>query len=773
MEKRIFSKIPNLVNKSFKAVLILAGLVSHYSFAQHDPILPYKGKIGKTLEETQPSWPVVKAAPKNSPNIVYIIIDDVGYGASSAFGGLVQTPVLEQLANNGLRYTNFHTNAICAPTRASLLTGRNSHSVHIGQNSILGTPGYDRQTPFEKATIAEILRENGYNTYAVGKWHLTANHETTQAGPFNRWPTGRGFDHYYGFLSAATDQYHPQLWDDTKKIEIPDDNKTLVSTRITDKAINYIAEQKTINPDKPFFLYYAPGATHSPHQVTKEWIDKYKGKFDQGWDKYREQVLERQKKLGLVPEYVQLPPSNPGVKKWDELKADEKKLYLRFFEVYAAFFSHIDNEIGRLVDYLKDIDQFDNTLIYISVGDNGASKEGTFVGVVGGPGSAFDLTASEDERLAWNVKHLDLIGTEYSSSNYPQGWAQAANTPFRYWKQDANSEGGTHNPLIIHWPKGIKEKGGIRNQYTHVSDITPTTLELVNATVPEVINGYKQEPFEGSSFAESISNSKAADKHPVQYYEIKGSRSIYKDGWKAGALHIAGTDFKNDKWELYNLKEDFNERFNLAEKNPDKLKELVELFDTEAYKYNVYPLKDEAPGTPPLIRSIFDGRDVVVLYPGVSQIPDSPNLTNRSFSITADVDIPNANAEGVLFSNGGRNSGISFFVQKGKLYFVYNTGIETYTIASDKPVPAGKSKLKFAFDFAGEGKGGTGSLYINNTKAGEAKFAKSLFRGSEGLSVGKDIITTVTDKYTTPFAFSGKLKRIIIDLSNQNLRSQN
>lgn len=758
----------------WRNALITAGLLLASSVvvhAQHDPILPFKGKLGKTLGETQQSWPEPKVAPKDAPNVIYIVIDDAGYGSSSAFGGLIETPTLDKLANNGLRYTNFHTTAICAPTRAALLTGRNSHSVHIGQNSIIGAPGYDRQTPFEKATVAEILRENGYNTYAVGKWHLTAVHETTQAGPFNRWPTGRGFDHYYGFLSAATDQYHPQLWEDTRKIEIEDDNKVLISTRITDKAINYIAEQKSVNPDKPFFLYYAPGATHSPHQVSKDWIDKYKGKFDQGWDKYREQVLERQKKLGVVPEYVQLPPSNPGVKKWDDLTVDEKKLYIRFFEVYAAFFSHLDYEIGRLVEYLRDIDQFDNTLIYVSIGDNGASKEGTFVGVVGGPGSTFDPAASEEEKLAWNIKHLDLIGTEFSSSNYPQGWAQAANTPFRYWKQDANSEGGTHNPLIIHWPKGIKDKGGIRNQYSHIIDITPTTIELVGASVPSIINGYAQQPLEGTSLAFSITDPKASSRHLVQYYEIKGSRSIYKDGWKAGALHVAGTDFSKDSWELYNLKEDFNERVNLADKFPDKLKELQDLFDSEAWKYNVYPLKDDAPATLPPTKSVFEGRDVVVLYPGVSQIPDGPNISDRSFNITADVEIPPKGAEGVLFSNGGRNSGISLYVQNNKLQFTYNSGSEKFTITSDKPIPAGKAKLKFDFVFAGQGKGGTGALYINDTKAGEAKFTKSTFRGAEGISVGKDIITPVSDKYTTPFAFTGKLKRITIDLSNQVLGS--
>ena len=329
MKKTDIFLFPIELKKSLlTAGLFIASIAIH---AQHDPVLPFQGKLGKTLAETQQSWPKPVTAPKGAPNVIYIIIDDAGYGSSSAFGGLVETPVLNTLANNGLRYTNFHTNAICAPTRISLLSGRNSHSMHIGQNSIIGTPGYDRQTPFEKATIAEILKENGYNTFAVGKWHLTANNELTPAGPFNRWPTGRGFEHFFGFANTgATDQYHPTLWEGNNKIEIEDDNKILFTTRITDRAITYIAEQKSINPDKPFFLYYSPGATHSPHQVAKEWIDKYKGKFDQGWDNYREQVLERQKKLGLAPQYVQLPPSNPGVKKWDDLSADEKKVYARF-----------------------------------------------------------------------------------------------------------------------------------------------------------------------------------------------------------------------------------------------------------------------------------------------------------------------------------------------------------------------------------------------------------------------------------------------------------
>lgn len=453
----------------------------------------FKGKIGRTLAETQQAWPDYKSkAPAGAPNVIYILIDDIGYGASTAFGGLIPTPNIDSLANHGLRYTNFHTTAVCSPTRTALLTSSNHHSAHIGSNTGAGTPGYDRVLPFEKGFVSEILRENGYNTLAVGKWHLAPKSDQTPAGPFNRWPVGRGFEHYFGFLGGATDQNRPILWEGTNKVEKAYDDKRLLSELITDKAIHYIADQKSVAPEKPFFLYYAPAATHSPHQVDKSWSDKFKGKFDKGWDWYREVVLERQKKLGVVPEYVQLAGGTPGVKKWDELSEGERKLFARHFEVYAGYLAQLDHEIGKLVTYLKDIDQLDNTLIFLSIGDNAASR-GSDIGNI----KVYDPALSPEEKLKRNIADIDLIGTPASNVNYPTGWSQAANTPFRYHKADANGEGGSHNPLIVFWPKGIKENGGIRNQYTHITDILPTTLELIGINAPEFINGYKLDAFQG------------------------------------------------------------------------------------------------------------------------------------------------------------------------------------------------------------------------------------------------------------------------------------
>jgi arylsulfatase A-like enzyme len=744
---------------------LVTGIMLHTgiaSYAQYDPTQPYKGKIGKTLAETQQSYSERKKAPQGAPNVAYILIDDIGFAASSAFGGLIPTPTFDSLANNGLRYSNFHTTGVCSPTRTALLTGRNSHSAHIGSNSPAGTPGYDRNIPFEKGTIAEVLRENGYNTYAVGKWHLTPSSDLTQAGPFNRYPTGRGFDHYYGFLGGATDQYHPQLWEDTRKIELDDNNKTHVTTLITNKAIQYISEQKSINPDKPFFLYYAPGATHSPHQVDKVWIDKFKGKFDKGWDSYREEALALQKKLGVVPQNLELPTGDPSVKKWADLSADEKKLAIRHFEVYAAFLAQTDYEVGRLISFLKEIGQLDNTLIYVSIGDNGASKAGAKIGRI----RDYSPTLTDDQRLAQSLKDIDLIGTEFSNVDYPLGWAQAANTPFRYFKADANSEGGTHNPLIIFWPKGIKERG-VRTQYSHINDLTPTTIELTGTKAPTIINGYPQEPFEGTSLAYTITNPKATSRHTTQYYEISGSRSIYKDGWKAGAFHAKGQPFEKDKWELFNLNEDYNERFDLSAKNPEKLKELQEVFDNEAVRYNVYPLRDGTEISPVPAPTAFDGRSQIILLPGTSQVTEIPTAFNKSFTVSANVEIPAKGAEGVLLSLGGRASGLSLFVQNRQLQLAYNSGDQRVVINSGKAlIPPGQVTFKYEFETTGStpNSDGTGTLYINGNKVGEGKVPGPVkVPYYEGLSVGKDIITPVTENYKTPFAYNGIIKNVIIE----------
>jgi arylsulfatase A-like enzyme len=584
------------VLKALTLTLLLASCAELALHAQATQ--PYQGVVGRSLAESKEWWPELVKAPTGAPNVVWILLDDVGYGAAGTFGGLIQTPTFDSLAENGLRYTNFHTTAICAPTRAALLTGRNSASVHESgfSHTMLsaGFPGWDGRTPSSAGTIAEILRDNGYNTFAVGKYGVTPDEEATDAGPFDHWPTGKGFDHFFGFLGSQTDQYKPDLVEDQAHVH-PDGRH--LSDQITDKAISYIDRQKKAAADKPFFLYYAPGATHAPHQVDKYWSDQYKGKFDKGWDVYREEVFERQKKLGVIPADAKLPDRNPDIKAWDQLSGEEKKLYARFMEVYAGYLTYTDYEVGRLIDHLKEIHQLDNTLVFVMIGDNGASKEGSLNGDVDRSFCAKNLT--EEELISYNLNKIGEIGTSSATEgNYPLGWAQAANTPFKFWKEDANSEGGTRNPLIVFYPKGIKDKGGIRTQYSHVIDILPTTLDLVGIKAPELVRGIQQQTIEGTSLAYSIGDAKAPSRHTLQYYYIYGSRSIYHDGWKAELAYpnsfVTGNAqskhaFDENAWELYNLNEDYTERIDLAKKYPEKLTELKALFEEQAKAHHLYP----------------------------------------------------------------------------------------------------------------------------------------------------------------------------------------
>lgn len=589
-----------------KQLLILLMIVSTSItlFAQQDPT--YKGTIGTTFDQSKEWWPTPTTPPKDAPNVIWILIDDVGFGASSTFGGIIPTPTFDSLANNGLRYTNFHTCAICAPTRAALLTGRNSGTVHMSGFAhywgSAGFPGWDGYIPEKDGTIAEILKQAGYATFAVGKYGVTPDAEATDAGPFDHWPLGKGFEHFFGFLGSETDQYHPDLVEDNAHV-VPDGRH--LSEQITDKAISYIDKEKKANPDKPFFLYYAPGATHAPHQVPDAWRDKYKGIFDDGWDAFREKVFANQKKLGMIPSYAQLPERNELVKAWKDLPADQQKLYARFMEVYAAYLTYTDYQVSRVIDELKKVNQLDNTLIFVMIGDNGASKEGSDNGVVEKRwGPRYDKGVTQEEYIKKNEGAIDKIGTPETEPNYPLGWAQACNTPFKYWKQDAFAEGGSHNPLIVFYPKKITDKGTIRTQFGHVNDILPTTLEFVGIKAPETIHGIKQDPFQGTSLVYTFNDAKAATRHTTQYFYIFGSRSIYKDGWKAEAAHhpdaidlasfgnkpIPVSDYSKDQWMLYNLNEDFNERVDLAAKNPAKLKELQALLDEELKKNQVYPL---------------------------------------------------------------------------------------------------------------------------------------------------------------------------------------
>jgi arylsulfatase A-like enzyme len=587
-EKRVLRALTSMLILAISAALAL----------QAQEAQPYQGVIGRTLAESKEWWPEPVKAPAGAPNVVWILLDDVGFGAAGTFGGVIQTPTFDALAANGLRYTNFHTTAICAPTRAALLTGRNSASVHESgfSHTIMsaGFPGWDGRVPATAGTIAEILRDNGYNTFAVGKYGITPDEEATDAGPFDHWPTGKGFEHFFGFLGSQTDQYKPDLVEEQAHAR-PDGRH--LNAQITDKAIFYIDRQKKAAPDKPFFLYYAPGATHAPHQVDKYWSDQYKGKFDKGWDAFREEVYERQKKLGIIPANAILPDRNPNIKAWDQLSVDEKKLYARFMEIYAGYLTYTDYEIGRLINHLKEINQLDNTLVFVMIGDNGASKEGTLNGDI--DRHLFEKPLTEQENINYNLNKIGEIGTaEATEGNYPLGWSQAADTPFKYWKQDANSEGGTHNPLIVSWPNKIKDKGGIRTQYSHVIDILPTTLDLVGIKAPAKIKGIQQQEIEGTSLAYSIDDANAPTRHTLQYYYMFGSRSIYKDGWKAelaypssfitGNLHST-QPFDESAWELYNLNEDYTERIDLAKKYPEKLAELRAEFEEQAKSHHLYP----------------------------------------------------------------------------------------------------------------------------------------------------------------------------------------
>ncbi len=750
--------------------LLFAGLLSFPFFlsAQHSPLKPFEGVIGKSLEETKQVWPERIKAPKGAPNVIWVLLDDVGFGATSPFGGLIETPTFDELSAGGVRYTNFHTTGICSPTRAALLTGRNHHSVAMGHHAELGigTPGYNGDIPFEAGTIAETLKENGYNTFALGKWHGNNPDDYTFAGPYNRYPTGRGFEHFYGFLGGMTDQFHPQIVEETNPVNIEPNTKHL-NELLADKAISYIANQKSVDSEKPFFLYLAPGATHSPHHVPDDWINKYKGKFDGGWDKYREDVFKKQQSLGLLPKGTKLPPRQHGIKAWNSLSADEKKVFSRFFEVYAAFLSYTDHQIGRVVNYLKEIDQLDNTAIFVIIGDNGGSKEGTYTGTVGiGAGSR-----SSGHDIQFLLSQYDKIGTEFTNPNYPLGWSQATNTPFRYWKSDANAEGATHNPLIFYYPNGTKEnhKGSLRTQYSHVTDVYPTTIELTGTKYKDIINGYKQLPFHGVSFLYTVDQPQAPAKHTTQYYELHGGRSIYKDGWKASVYHPRNifrdststdinftSDFKKDKWELYNLNEDWNEINDLASKNPKKLEELKALFDAEAHKYNVYPLRNYAEGIrKPVIKP------KTIIYEHTSN-KTRVNIGQGRLIITANVELPKNNAEGVIFANGGLFGGTSLYIQNGTLNYLLNDGVEQIKLSYSQGIGEGKHAIAVEYS-----ESGSVTLIVDGRKVAEEKIsARNKYLQSfswEGVSVGKDLNSPVSKSYPPVFYFNGRVKTLVIE----------
>lgn len=780
-KKAIAQKISFLtaIALMFSSILPLSALAD-YGDVLPLPQPPFKGKIGTTYKESQPDFPKPIKAPAKAPNILLVLLDDVGFGQTSAFGGLIETPNLDRLAARGLRYNQFHTTALCSPTRAALLTGRNHHSVSTGVITELasGFPGYTAILPRSAATIAEVLRSNGYNTAAFGKWHNTPDYETSAVGPFDRWPTSLGFDYFYGFLGGDTNQWSPNLVENTQHIQKPlDDPNYHLTPDLADHAIKWIRTQQSIAPGKPFFTYLATGATHAPHHAPKEWIEKYKGKFDQGWDKLRADIFERQLKLGIIPADTKLTPRPAEIPAWDSLTPTEQKVYAHQFEVFAGFLSHTDAEVGRVIDAIAQLGELDNTLVFFIAGDNGASAEGGLTGSV----NEFKVFNGVEESPQEVLAALDDLGSPKTFNHFHAAWAWAVDSPFQWTKQIASHFGGTRNGLVVAWGDRIKDKGAIRSQFHHVIDIAPTILEAAGITEPEVVNGAKQQPIEGTSLVYSFDDPAVASKHKTQYFEMFGNRAIYDNGWVAAARHgrlpwerFSKTTFDQDNWELYNVAQDFSESQDLAKDNPQKLAELQNLFLKEAKKYKVLPLDDRTIqrfdiNTRP---SITTGRNSFSYYTTVTGIPEgsAPNTKNRSFSITADIDVAKAGSEGVLVTQGGRFAGWSFFLQDGKPTYAYNfLNSDRTIIQSPDPVAIGKSKVRFdfAYDGGGLGAGGTGKLFINDKQVAEGRIEKTVgFRIGldETFDVGQDTGSTVVDSYQVPFKFTGNLEQVKLDL---------
>jgi len=728
-----------------------------------------------------PPPPFEVKAPAGAPNVLIVLIDDMGFGMSSAFGGPIHMPTVERLANNGLRYNHFHTTALCSPTRTALLSGRNHHMNNMGAITEAATafPGNTGQRPNNVAPLAEMLRLNGYSTGFFGKNHETAAWEVSPSGPTDRWPTRSGFDKFYGFIGGETNQWAPLLYEGLTQVEVPKDPNYHFMTDMTNQAIHWMQYQKSLTPDKPFFIYFAPGATHAPHHVPKEWIAKYKGKFDGGWDKFREETLARQLKLGVVPEGTKLAPKPEAIKNWDTLTADEKKLFSRQMEIFAGFGEYADTEIGRLIQAIEQTGQMDNTLIFYIVGDNGTSAEGGMNGLF----NEYTYFNQAQETVQDILKHYDDLGGPMSYPHMAAGWAVAGDTPFTWTKQVASNFGGTRNGLVVHWPKDIKAKGEVRAQFHHVIDIAPTVLELAGLPQPKVVNGTPQAPIEGVSMAYTFDDAKAKSRHTVQYFEILGNRGIYADGWFAGTTHRAPWEFKpraaltDDKWELYDTRNDFSLANDLAAKNPAKLKELQSLFMKEAVKYRVLPIDDRllermnaaTAGRPDLMA----GRTTLTVYEGMIGMSENVfiNTKNRSHTITAEVEIPQAGANGVILAQAGRFGGWSLYLKNGKPVYTYSfVGLQRFNIAAAQSLPAGKATIRYEFasDGPGMGKGGKGTIFVNEKKVAEGRIERTqccVFSADEGADVGADDGTPVTEDYKArDNRFTGKIHSVTIEL---------
>lgn len=696
-------------------------------------------------------------------NIVYIVLDDMGFSDLGCYGSEIKTPNIDRLAQNGLSYNNFHVTPLCSPTRASLLTGRNHHSVGMGllSNFDLGpdVPGSRGKISSSAGTVAEILKENDYSTFAVGKWHLTPTYEETPAGPFHNWPLGKGFDRYYGFLEGMTDQYNPSLVYDNHNVEPPKKPDYHLSEDLVDHSIKFISDHASIFPEKPFFMYLAFGAQHSPHQVSQSYIDMYKGTYNKGWDRIREERLERQKSLGIVPKDTELTERNPGVKEWDNLTPDEKRLFERFQETYAGFLTHTDEQIGRFVDFLDAIGQLDNTMI-VFLSDNGASQEGEFDGILEQT-SYFNGIPTTAESI---LPLIDEIGGPNTQPNYPRGWAQVSNTPFKLYKQ-TTFDGGIHVPLIYHFPNRIKDVGTIRNQFHHVIDVTPTVLDLAGISTPEEIKGIKQMPLHGVSMEYTFDEPKVQTRRETQYFLMVAQRAIWHEGWKAISFHTKGTPFEDDQWNLYNTNNDFSQTNDLAAKFPEKLAELQDIWFREAEEYGALPMVDKSielfayVSPDDKVRS----RTEFTYYPGMSHNLAAPPIFNCSYTITVPIERPSKDSEGVLIAHGNQYSGYTLYIQNNRLFYEYNYVGTVYKIESNLEVPVGKSTVHYDFSKTGllQGKG---SLFIDNHQVGEVDLPRTLpfFISVEGLDVGRDAYLPVSKNYADmgDFAFSGNFQKV-------------
>jgi arylsulfatase len=764
----------------------------HEKDRHHLPIpdSPRTGPITYDAKDPETKNPPIEELrpPKGAPNVLIILIDDAGFGSSTAFGGPCQTPNAERLAAGGLKYNRFHTTALCSPSRQALLTGRNHHSAGMGGITEIasGAPGYCSVLPNTISPLARTLKLNGYATAQFGKCHEVPVWQTSPAGPFDAWPTGGGgFEYFYGFIGGEANQWYPSLYEGTTPIEVkktPEEGYHLMED-MTNKAIGWIGQRKALMPDKPFFVYFAPGATHAPHHVPKEWADKYKGKFDGGWDKLRAETFARQKRLGVIPEDCQLTERHKQIPAWDDMPEALKPVLRRQMEVYAGFMEYADHHVGRLLDHLEKVDLLEHTLVYYIIGDNGASAEGTLNGTFN---EMINFNGAEAiETPEFLSSRIDKLGGPESYNHYAVGWAHAMNTPYQWTKQVASHWGGTRNGTIVHWPKGIQGKGQLRTQFTHLIDVAPTILEAAGLPEPVEVNGVAQKPIEGVSMLYSFNDAGAAERHETQYFEMFGNRGIYHRGWTAVTKHktpwlLVGektVPFDDDVWELYDTNKDWSQANNLAQQMPDKLHELQRLWLIEATRYNVLPLDDRVAerldaataGRPVLIRG-----KTQLLLGGMGRLSEGSvvNIKNKSHAVTAEIEVPTSGAEGVIVAQGGNIGGWSLYAKGGKLEYCYNLlGVQYTYVQADSTLPAGEHqvRMEFAYDGGGLGKGGAVSLFVDGKKVGEGKVAATaamIFSADDGCDVGQDSGGPVSEDYgPRDNAFSGRIKGVEIAIA--------